>query len=120
MARGALRHEGHDPAPPCGPLLLREGWRTVVPVDNKTTVRQVALTTMGALRFGARQFLVERRCEQCREHILVYTARSQNGILHPRLLGHIPIDSELEEKRILGAIAPLLRRFKARLVGVKS
>jgi hypothetical protein len=111
MARGALRAEGHQPSPPCAPLLLQAGWRDTFTVDGETRVNQLSARYIGRLSWNDQQVLVERRDDHDPPRILVYTCKGTGKLLHPKLWGRVPLSDEEQDKLLLGLIAPVLRRI---------
>lgn len=109
MAQGAWRDNGHNPAPPCGPLLWQAGWRDALTVDGETRAGQLSAQHLGRLSWNGQQVLVERRDDHHSPRLLVYSYQGTGRMLHPKLHGHVPVRCEDNDQLLLGLIAPLLR-----------
>ncbi|MBV7339913.1 hypothetical protein KFU94_69235 [Chloroflexi bacterium TSY] len=111
MARGGLRDHGRKPSPPCAPLLLEAGWRTTFTIDSQTRVRQLTHLHLGTLIWNNRTVLVERRDDRPTPHLLIYTYKGKDRLIHPKLWGRLAVRDDDHDQLLLGLIAPILRKI---------
>lgn len=109
MARGALMEKGAEPASPCAPLLLREGWNVSIPLGRTTLVRELIPGTTGVIDWPGNQILVEKR-DRPESRLVLYKHLSEAFDQPP--LTRVVLTPKDEERAVLGLLGPVLRRYK--------
>ncbi len=116
MAEGASNDSGDNPAEPCAPLLHRQGWRDELAIERNTPVHALNRNNIGVLDRDGKKYIVEYRDEsgidakirQEKPRLLVYKLEAGG---YPKIIAIKHIERHTAERKLLGVVAPFLRRF---------
>lgn len=90
MALGGLNEAGREPAPPCAPLCVREGWRALVELDARTPLSALGESRVGVFEHDQTRWMLELR-----------PAAGETTLLVHRTPLRDPLDVRLEAVREL-------------------
>jgi hypothetical protein len=108
MSLGALYNNG-TPALPCAPLRVKQGWIDPLVIDQLTTMQDISEKHIGAIDWQRHNVLVEYRARNDTAFLLIYTAKNEGKLFHPKIIARIPVTNTPEKSLVLGLIAPKLR-----------